>query len=255
MRRQGFLRHDEAADRYSYDWREGLSVAANEMLLRELLSARPYMRGRLLDMGCGRRPYALIYDGLVEQSVGTEVAFSPHGTNAADAICFGEALPFEDASFDTILCTEVLEHTRQPWRVMAEFARLLRPGGHVLISVPFIYPLHEKPHDYWRFTGYGLEAISSAAGLEPITIQARGGTAAALFVLQVNLAARGINLASKLLRLRRPLRDYRLIRFLMALPQWLFVRLHPAEPPADHPWMAVGMFMVARKPAADPATL
>jgi SAM-dependent methyltransferase len=252
VRRQGFLRHDEATDRYRYDWREGMSLATNEMLLRELLAARPYMRGRLLDMGCGRRPYALIYDGLVESSVGTEVTFSPHGTNAADAICFGEALPFEDASFDTILCTEVLEHTREPWRVMAEFVRLLRPGGHVLISVPFTYPLHEQPHDYWRFTGYGLEEVSSSAGLETITIHARGGTAAALFAQQINLAVRGLNLLSKLLRLRRSLRDYRATRFLMALPQWLFMRLHPVEPPANHPWMTVGLFMVARKPAAEP---
>jgi SAM-dependent methyltransferase len=255
VRRQGFLRHDEAADRYSYDWREGVSVAANEMLLREILSARPYLRGRLLDMGCGRRPYALIYGRLVESSVGTEVAFSPHGTTAADAICFGEALPFEDASFDTILCTEVLEHTREPWRVMAEFARLLRPGGHVVISVPFIYPLHEKPHDYWRFTGYGLEAISSSAGLLPLEVSAKGGTGSALFVLGVNLALRGLNLASKLLHMRRPLHVYRLTRFLMALPQWLFLRLIPAEAPADHPWMTIGLFMVARKPDAEPPAL
>ncbi len=229
----------------------GSSITSNEMLLRELLAARPYMGGRLLDMGCGRRPYALIYDDLVEHSIGTEVAFSPHGTTAADAICFGEHLPFADASFDTILCTEVLEHTRAPWHVMAEFARLLRPGGHILLSVPFIYPMHEPPHDYWRFTGYGLEAISSSAGLELIDIHARGGTAAALFVLLVNMMVRAINLVSKLLRLRRPLRESQTIRFLLALPQWLFLRLHPAVPPEEHPWMAVGLFMVARKPASD----
>ena len=251
MKRQGFLSYDEATDHYQIDWREGMSVVVNELLLRQLLAARPYMRGRLLDMGCGRRPYALIYDKLVGQSVGTEVAFSPHGTSAADAICFGEALPFEDASFDTILCTEVLEHTREPWRVMAEFARLLRPGGHVLISVPFIYPLHEKPHDYWRFTGYGLEAISRSAGLIPLEVAAKGGTGASLFVLGVNLAVRALNMVSKLLPFRQPLRDYPATRFMMALPQWLFLRLSPAEPPEDHPWMASGLFMVARKPDND----
>lgn len=110
-KQQDFLVYDSVQDKYWIDWREALSIVVGKLLLQELLATRPFMKGRLLDVGCGKRPYSLIYDPLVEESVGTEVAFSLHGTVMADVICFGENLPFPSMSFDTILCTEVLEHT------------------------------------------------------------------------------------------------------------------------------------------------
>lgn len=148
VRKQGFLVYDEANQRYFIDYQQTLFIAANELLLELLLAAQPYMRGRLLDVGCGKRPYALIYERHVELSIGTEVQFSPYGTAAADLIGYAEELPFADASFDTILCTEVLEHTRHPFQVLTELARLLKPGGHLILSTPFIYPIHEALHDY-----------------------------------------------------------------------------------------------------------
>lgn len=102
VRKQGFLVYDEANQRYFIDYQQSLSTAANELLLELLLAAQPYMRGRLLDVGCGKRPYALIYERHVELSIGTEVQFSLHGTAAADLIGYAEELPFADASFDTI---------------------------------------------------------------------------------------------------------------------------------------------------------
>jgi SAM-dependent methyltransferase len=173
-KRRGALRFDLQQQRYSFDEHESLAIVVGELTIKEILAARPYMKGRLLDVGCGKRPYALIYDSLVEQSVGTEVAFSPHGTLAADVINYAENLPFSDRSFDTILCTEVLEHTRRPQQVVQEFARVLKPGGYLLLTVPFIYPVHEAPHDYWRFTNYGLRAICEAAGLTPLYVHQKG---------------------------------------------------------------------------------
>ena len=164
-KQKGFLRYNPRTDRYAVDWRQTLSLAVGELLLDEILVARPYFRGRLLDVGCGKRPYSLIYDRLVDTSVGTEVSFSPHGTADADVLARAEALPFRDNSFDTVVCTEVLEHTQDPFRAIRELSRLLTRDGHLLLSVPFLYPVHEAPHDYWRLTPHGLEAMLQSAGL------------------------------------------------------------------------------------------
>jgi SAM-dependent methyltransferase len=249
---RGFLRYNARNRHYWIDWRESLSLIVGELLLEEILAARPYIHGRLLDVGCGKRPYALIYDPLVGQSVGTEVHFSPHSTDAADLICFAESLPFANASFDTILCTEVLEHTRQPWSVLAEFARILRPQGHVLLSVPFIYPVHEEPHDYWRFTHYGLQAAFAAAGLQPVYVRSKGGPLATLISLGTNIAIRLVNLLSKTLGALPPLRERALIRIALALPQFVYLkglrRLEEHSRLLDlHSWMTPGYVIIARR--------
>jgi len=85
----------------------------------------------------------------------------------------GAALPFADASFDTVLLLEVLEHVADARAVLAEIARVLKTGGVLLLSVPFLYPLHDAPHDYRRFTAPGLEAATREAGLAPAPVQPR----------------------------------------------------------------------------------
>jgi len=68
-------------------------------------------------------------------------------------------LPFVDNSFDTVLCISVLEHLTEPSRAVVEMQRVLKPGGTIIISVPFLFPIHESPNDYWRFTKYGLQHL------------------------------------------------------------------------------------------------
>jgi SAM-dependent methyltransferase len=253
-KRRGALRYDPEHDRYAIDNNESLAIAVGELLLQEILAARPDMQGRLLDVGCGKRPYALIYDPIVEYSVGTEVAFSPHRTSAADVINYAESLPFADRSFDTILCTEVLEHTQQPFQVMQEFTRVLKPGGHLLLSVPFIYPVHEEPHDYWRFTNYGLAAICESAGLRPLYIHQKGGIGVTLISLWVNITVRSINGLSKVLRRSRPLRDHAAIRWALSVPQWSYLWLSqrtksPAWSSRLDSWMTAGYMVLAQRQA------
>jgi SAM-dependent methyltransferase len=209
------------------------------------------MKGRLLDVGCGTRAYSLIYESLVERSVGTEVTFTLHGIGATDVICYAENLPFPQHSFNTVLCTEVLEHTRRPFQVMQELTRVLSPGGHLVLSVPFIYPIHEAPYDHWRFTRFGLAAICEFAGLKPLYIHAKGGTATSLFVLGVNVAVWTINLVSRLLHLRKPLRDSPIILWMLNSVQRIWLRLssfeHNFSGNIYSPRMAVGFFLVAIK--------
>jgi SAM-dependent methyltransferase len=68
-------------------------------------------------------------------------------------------LPFADECLDMILSTEVLEHTLEPQRIVDEIRRVLRPGGRVLLTTRFIFPLHDVPGDYYRFTNYALSHL------------------------------------------------------------------------------------------------
>ena len=84
------------------------------------------------------------------------------------------ALPFVDASFDDVICLEVIEHVSRPDAAFAEIARVLRTGGIAWISVPFLYPIHDAPHDYQRLTEHGLRRDAARAGLEVISIRRQG---------------------------------------------------------------------------------
>jgi SAM-dependent methyltransferase len=77
-----------------------------------------------------------------------------------------EALPVPDGSFDVVLCTMVLEHVVDPRKVLAEVRRVLEPGGRLVLTVPSVWPAHEMPHDYWRFTSSGLEHLMREFGFE-----------------------------------------------------------------------------------------
>ncbi len=77
-------------------------------------------------------------------------------------------IPLRDESVDTILSVAVLEHTRRAWEVTAEFLRVLRPGGHAVVAIPFLQPQHACPHDYVRFTEAGLRELMLSAGFEVI---------------------------------------------------------------------------------------
>jgi SAM-dependent methyltransferase len=76
-----------------------------------------------------------------------------------DVVADAHALPFNDASFELVLCTEVLEHLVNPPQAIAEMRRVLAPGGTLILTTRFVYPLHDAPHDYFRFTHFGLEKL------------------------------------------------------------------------------------------------
>ncbi|WP_437659301.1 class I SAM-dependent methyltransferase [Sorangium sp. So ce1182] len=130
----------------------------------------PRARGRLLDVGCGDKPYEHLFRPHVLEYLGVEHEATYGATAArsrgkADMLYDGERLPFPDASFDTVLSVQVLEHTPRPDALVAEMARVLRPGGLLILSAPFSFRLHEEPHDYFRFSPHGLRALCGRAGL------------------------------------------------------------------------------------------
>jgi SAM-dependent methyltransferase len=141
-------------------------------ILDAVREAAPQLRGRLLDVGCGKKPYASLLN--CTEHVGVDVENSPHPRDAMDKIYDGQTLPFADEEFDSLLCTEVLEHCRDPQRVMREMYRVLKPGGYALITVPMIFHHHEEPWDFQRFTHYGMEWLAKQANLRVLWIKPRG---------------------------------------------------------------------------------
>jgi SAM-dependent methyltransferase len=77
--------------------------------------------------------------------------------------------------FDTVLLSDVLEHVPEPVSLLLEVARILSPGGRLILNVPFMYWLHEVPNDYFRYTEYGLTALAKRAGFEVLLLEPYGG--------------------------------------------------------------------------------
>jgi SAM-dependent methyltransferase len=141
---------------------------------------------RVLDVGAGDAPYAELFAHTDYVTLDWES--SPHeGARAAAVSASADAIPLPDASFDVVVLTQVLEHVRRPAVVIAEIARVLRPGGRLLATVPFVWELHEEPHDYWRFTPYALAALLEDAGLEAVEIAPRSDSLSALAQLMKNV--------------------------------------------------------------------
>ncbi len=142
-------------------------------LLDAVLQAAPLLTGQLLDVGCGDKPYASLLP--CDRHVGVDVTSSPHRHEEFDAVFDGQTLPFDSATFDSVLCTEVVEHAASPHELAREMGIVLKPGGHALITAPFVIEAHEIPYDFHRFTRYGMERLAAVAGLEVVWIHPRGG--------------------------------------------------------------------------------
>jgi SAM-dependent methyltransferase len=102
--------------------------------------------------------------------------------NNPDVVADAQALPFEDGSFDVIVCKEVLEHVKRPEIAIGEFRRVLRSGGKLVLSTRFLFPIHEAPHDHWRFTKYCLEELFRDWGVVEIKDEADPVTTIAILI-------------------------------------------------------------------------
>jgi SAM-dependent methyltransferase len=142
---------------------------------------------RVLDVGAGEAPYAELFAHTDYVTLDWES--SPHeGAQRAAISASADAIPLPDADVDVVVLTQVLEHVRRPAVVIGEIARVLRPGGRLFATVPFVWELHEEPHDYWRFTRYALESLLEDAGLQPVAIEPRSDSFSALAQLMTNVA-------------------------------------------------------------------
>jgi SAM-dependent methyltransferase len=135
---------------------------------------------RVLDVGCGVKPYYPFFADVASEYVGVDVVENP----MAELLGSVEALPVEDATFDLVLCTQVLEHCDDPAKAVRELRRVTRPGGRVLASTHGVQVYHPSPVDYWRWTHEGLSRLfTTSADWKAVTVTPAAGTASALAML------------------------------------------------------------------------
>ena len=135
-----------------------------------------FVDGDLLDLGCGTAPLYGMYKTRARRVICADWPGSIHSMAYLDVhLDLNGNLPFAADSFDTVILTDVLEHLTNPARVWKELSRIIRPGGSVLIGVPFLYWVHEIPHDYYRYTEFQLRKFCSTNNFDVVELLPYGG--------------------------------------------------------------------------------
>jgi SAM-dependent methyltransferase len=187
MRERDRTDHARAPRRSSITWGVRAPLAAWLRFEAER-AASDFGRYRVLDAGCGFRPYEPYFAPHASEYVGVDL-----DNPAADLHGTVESLPVPDGSFDVVLCTQVLEHTSDPAAAVRELRRVVAPGGRVLASTHGTAVYHPAPSDHWRWTHTGLEQLFARNGTwSSVTVRPGAGTAACLALLlatYVDLAA------------------------------------------------------------------
>lgn len=144
-------------------------------ILKGIYENKHYMSGRLLDFGCGSKPYKALFDKVTDY-VGLDFNNEGHSHENEEIDFFydGKTIPFEPESFDCILSTEVFEHIFNLEELLKELNRVLKNNGYVLITCPFVYPEHETPYDYARYTHFALKDLLQKNGFETILLDKKG---------------------------------------------------------------------------------
>lgn len=131
----------------------------------------PFVKGVVLDIGCGSRPYEKTFFAGASKYIGTDYLSD---RSRPDVISSALAVPFLNDAFDTVVSTEVLEHVPDPLLAMREMQRVLKPGGHLVLSTPMYWPRHEVPYDFFRYPYDGTLHLVKESGLELVKLYNRG---------------------------------------------------------------------------------
>lgn len=201
-----------------------------------------HISGVLYDLGAGKAPYKEWLMQFADKYVSVDWPASYHNAQPDITADLNESLPIASEVADAVILLSVMEHLREPQKMLREVYRILKPGGVLLLQVPWQWWVHEAPHDYFRYTPYGLEFLFQSAGLTDIVIEAQGGVFATL-VLKINY------LSLRFLKGPRPVRAVlaALLRPLWFLDQTAALVLDRL----DRNWMleTPGYFAVAHKPS------
>ena len=155
---------------------------ARRGLLEGLLEFSPQLAGEVLDVGCGSKPYQEFVG--CSRYIGLEIDTpASRARGLADAYYDGDRFPFPDASVDGVICSQVFEHVFTPDAFLQEIRRVLKPGGRLLLTVPFVWDEHEQPRDFARYSSFGLRAVLERAGFEVVAMRKSMADGRVLFQL------------------------------------------------------------------------
>jgi ubiquinone/menaquinone biosynthesis C-methylase UbiE len=147
----------------------------SDIAYAEYRDKKKFIKGRLIDIGCGDKPYKDFWAPVVSEYVGIDHEATLHNKEGIEILCSAYKIPQEAESFDSAICNAVLEHLEEPEAALRECYRLLKPGGFAIYSVPFIWHLHEEPRDFFRYSKYGLKYLFEKVGFEIIEIKPLSG--------------------------------------------------------------------------------
>lgn len=140
---------------------------ARRGLFRHMQDLARHITGTTLDVGCGMKPYRDLCSS--DEYVGLELDTpESRARGVADVFYDGSRFPFSDTAFDSVLCNQVLEHVFTPEEFLRDILRVVKPGGHVLLTVPFVWDEHEQPRDYGRYSSFGIADLVRRTGFEII---------------------------------------------------------------------------------------
>ncbi|MBX2930493.1 MAG: class I SAM-dependent methyltransferase [Chitinophagaceae bacterium] len=153
-------------------------------LLQSFIEFAPYMKGIMLDFGCGSKPYKTLFS--VEKYIGLDYENPGHShiNEQIDVFYNGKDIPFEDEYFDSIFSSEVFEHIFNLDKSLKELNRVLKYNGTMLISCPFSICEHEEPHDFARYSSFGIKHLLTNAGFEIIAQRKTGNSIEAIHQLK-----------------------------------------------------------------------
>ncbi len=159
-------------------------------LYKAMLDFCGELHGRLMDFGCGSKPYKNLFS--VDEYIGVDFENEGHAheQEQIDVFYDGKKLPFEDETFDSVLCSEVFEHVFNLEEVLTEITRVMKKDGLILITCPFVWNEHEVPNDFARYTRFALQDILSRHGFEIVRYAKSGhfvSTVVQLWVLYFNI--------------------------------------------------------------------
>ena len=174
-----------------------LSYRGKDVLIRWLRQVQP--SETVLDVGCAKRwtepylPASCHYVGLDYIVTATE-----RYNSTADVYATATSLPLKDCSVDTVIMFDVLEHITSSSMALSEVSRVLKPGGKVLVQIPYLYPIHDAPYDYRRLTSFGLEELARQNRLNIESVGYRGQPLeTAILLTNIALVKSTVNLSEK----------------------------------------------------------
>lgn len=149
----------------------------------ELKALAPELSGKILDVGCGWKPYKKLFTFSEYIGIDVEQEGHPHDDEMIDVFYDGKRIPFENETFDSVVTTQVFEHIFTPNQFLSEINRVLKPGGKLILTVPFVWDEHEQPYDYARYSSFGLKHLLSENSFQVLEVRKTNADIRVIFQL------------------------------------------------------------------------